>query len=179
MGNSNSLRSQYLDLIKGLLKSIGIKASSQRLNELSWHIECHCYWFRHQTKTQLSLGEWKQVQKELRKQHQWGNLMSLKLWILCSTVTQALEIFETDSEVNSRRSEAHYEDVPVEGGDEKEGSFSPPPPEPPDGISKSSSDSEEDNNEEEEENKLISKMATALKPQRQGTCFNCGQFLDI
>lgn len=104
--------------------------------------------------------------------------MSLKLWTLCSAVTQALEIFETDSEVNSRRSEAHYEDVPVEGGDEKEGSFPPPPLEPPDGISKSSSDSE-DSDEEEEEDKLISKMATPLKPQRQGTCFNCGPFLDI
>ena len=101
MGNSNSLRSQYLDLIKGLLESVGVEASSRHLNELFRHVECHCYWFRHQTKVQLNLGEWKQVQKELRKQHQRGNVMSLKLWILCSAVTQALKIFETDSEVNS------------------------------------------------------------------------------
>ena len=55
MGNSPSLKSQYMELVKGLLHSIKIKTSTRRLSELFCLIEQHCYWFQYQTKVQLNL----------------------------------------------------------------------------------------------------------------------------
>ena len=90
MENSPSLKSQYMELVKGLLRSIGIKTSPRRLSELLCLIEQHCYWFQYQTEVQLNLKEWKVVQKELRRQHQKGNVIPLRLWTLCSAIMQAL-----------------------------------------------------------------------------------------
>ena len=92
MGNSPSVKSQYMELVKGLLHSIGIKTSTRRLSELFCLIEQHCYWIQYQTEVQLNLKEWKVVQKELRRQHQKGNVIPLRLWTLCSAVTQALKL---------------------------------------------------------------------------------------
>ena len=60
----------YMELVKGLLHSIGVKASTRRLSELFRLVEQYCHWFQYQTKLQLNLKEWKIIQKELRKQHQ-------------------------------------------------------------------------------------------------------------
>ena len=98
MGNSPSLKSQYMELVKGLLHSIGIKTSTHRLSELFCLTEQHCYWFQYQTEVQLNLKEWKVVQKELRRQHQKGNVIPLRLWTLCSAITQALKLMAADSE---------------------------------------------------------------------------------
>lgn len=100
-----------MELVKGLLHSIGVKASSRRLSELFPLVEQHCYWFKCQPKVQLNLKEWKLIQKELRQQHQKGNIILLKLWTLCSAITQALALFSTDSETKSTKSEVIYEEV--------------------------------------------------------------------
>ena len=62
------------------------------------------------------------VQKELRRQHQKGNVIPLKLWTLCSAITQALKLMAADSEAAScflKKDDPLYEDVPV--SEEKEG----------------------------------------------------------
>ena len=120
MGNSSSsLRAQYMELVQGLLHSIGVKASTHRLSELFRLVDQYCHWFQYQTKLQLNLKEWKIIQKELRKQHQKGNVIPLKLWTLCSAITQALTLLSTDNETKSnasRRGEIIYEDVSDAGG---------------------------------------------------------------
>ena len=81
-------------------------------------MEQYCHWFQYQTKLQLNLKEWKIIQKELRKQHQKGNVIPLKLWTLCNAITQALTLLSTDNETKSNASmkgEAIYEDVPNVG----------------------------------------------------------------
>ena len=117
MGNSPSLKSQYMELVKGLLHSIEIKTSTHRLSELFCLIEQHCYWFQYQTEVELNLKEWKVVQ-ELRRQHQKGNVIPLRLWTLCSAITQALKLMAVDSEAASYYLE--------------EGASPRPPPKPPD-----------------------------------------------
>ena len=115
MGNSASFKSQYMELVKGLLHSIGIKTSTHRLSEFCL-IEQHCYWFQYQTEVQLNLKEWKVVQKELRRQHQKGNVIPLRLWTLCSAITQALKLMAADSEAAScslKKEDPLYEDVPM------------------------------------------------------------------
>ena len=104
-----------MKLVQGLLHSIGIKASTCRLSELFHLVEQYCHWFQYQTKLQLNLKEWKIIQKELRKQHQKGNVIPLKLWTLCNAITQALTLLSTDNKTKSNASmkgEAIYEDVP-------------------------------------------------------------------
>ena len=57
--------------------------------------------------------------KILKKQHQKGNVIPLKLWTLCNAITQALTLLSTDNESKSNASmkeEAIYEDVPNVGG---------------------------------------------------------------
>ena len=57
--------------------------------------------------------------KKLKKQHQKGNVIPLKLWTLCNAVIQALTLLSTDNETKSNASmkeEAIYEDVPNAGG---------------------------------------------------------------
>ena len=68
------------------------------MKRLFAHVEQHCYWFQYQTKVQLNQKEWLQVVKVLRRAHQRGQTMPLTLWTLCSSITQALELLETDSE---------------------------------------------------------------------------------
>ena len=99
MGNSSSsLWTQYMELVQGLLHSIGVKASTRGLSELFRLVKQYYHWFQYQTKLQLNLKEWKIIQKELRKQHQKGNVIPLKLWTLCSAITQALTLLSTDNE---------------------------------------------------------------------------------
>ena len=108
-----------MELVKGLLQSVGIKASTRRLSELFRLVEQYCHWFQYQTKLQLNLKEWKIIQKELRKQHQKDHVIPLKLWTLCSAITQALTLLSTDSETKSNASgkgEIIYEDVSDVGG---------------------------------------------------------------
>ena len=130
MGNSPSLKSQYMELVKGLLHSIGIKRSTRCLNELFCLIEQHCYWFQYQTEVQLNLKEWKVVQKELRRQHQKGNVIPLRLWTLCSAITQALKLMAADSEAASCYLE--------------KGASPRPPPKPPDDSTDSSTEPDRD-----------------------------------
>ena len=69
----------YIELVKGLLHSIGVKASTRRLSELFRLVEQYYHWFQYQTKLQLNLKEWKIIQKELKKKHQKSNMIPLKL----------------------------------------------------------------------------------------------------
>ena len=62
------------------------------------HVEQHCYWFQYQIKVQLNRREWLQVVKALCRAHQLGDTMPLNLWTLCNSITQALELLDTDSE---------------------------------------------------------------------------------
>ena len=84
------------------------------------------------------------VQKELRRQHQKGNVIPLRLWTLCSAIMQALKLMAADSEAIScslKKKDPLYEDVPMseEKEDEGEGGASPrPPPKPPDDSKDSS-----------------------------------------
>ena len=152
-----------MELVKGLLHSIGVKASTRRLSELFRLVEQYCYWFQYQTKLQLNLKEWKIIQKELRKQHQKGNVIPLKLWTLCSAITQALTLLSTDSETKSNASmkgEAIYEDVPDVGGASAppEGKDTGEPP-PVNGETSDSSKSDlEASSVSSEEGKEIKKM---------------------
>ena len=130
MGNSPSLKSQYMELVKGLLHSIGIKTSTRRLSELFCLIEQHCYWFQYQTEVELNLKEWKVVQKELKRQHQKGNVIPLRLWTLCNIITQALKLMAANSEAVSCYLE--------------EGASSRPPPKPPDDSTDSSTEPDRD-----------------------------------
>ena len=98
MGNSSSLASEYLRLLQGLLLSIGVDTKERTLQKLFAHVEQHCYWFQYQTKVQLNKRDWQQVVKTLREAHQCGDVMSAPLWALCASITQALELLETDSE---------------------------------------------------------------------------------
>ena len=57
--------------------------------------------------------------KKLKKQHQKGNVIPLKLWTLCNAIIQALTLLSTDNEIKSNASmkeETIYEDVPNVGG---------------------------------------------------------------
>ena len=150
MGNSPSLKSQYMELVKGLLHSIGIKTSTCRLSELFCIIEQHCYWFQYQTEVQLNLKEWKVVQKELRRQHQKGNVIPLRLWTLCSAIMQALKLKAANGEAVScslKKADPLYEDVPVSEEKEDEGergASSRPPLKPPDDSKDSSTESDRD-----------------------------------
>ena len=108
-----------MELVKGLLHSIGVKVLTCRLSELFRLVEKYCHWFQYQAKLQLNLKEWKIIQKELRKQHQKGNVIPLKLWTLCNAITQALTLQSTDNETKSNASmkeEAICEDVSNVGG---------------------------------------------------------------
>ena len=90
------------------------------------------------------------VQKDLRRQHQKGNVIPLRLWTLCSAITQALKLMAADSEAVScslKKDDPLYEDVPM--SEEKEGECewgaSPrPPPKPPDGSTDSSTETDRD-----------------------------------
>ena len=107
-----------MELVKGLLHSIGVKVSTRRLSELFRLVEQYCYWFQYQTKLQLNLKEWKIKKKKLRTQHQKGNVIPLKLWTLCNAIIQALTLLSTDNETKSNASmkgQAIYEDVPNVG----------------------------------------------------------------
>ena len=70
------------------------------------------------------------VQKELRRQYQKGNVIPLRLWTLCSTITQALKLMAADNEATSCYLE--------------KGASSQPPPEPPDDSKDSSTESDRD-----------------------------------
>ena len=164
MGNSSSsLRTQYMESVKGLLHSIGVKASTRRLSELFRLVEQYCHWFQYQTKLQLNLKEWKIIQKELREQHQKGNVIPLKLWTLCNAITQALTLLSTDNETKSnasRRGEIIYEDVSnasgVSASPEGKDTNEPPP------VNGETSDSSESDSEASsvlsEEDKEIKEM---------------------
>ena len=152
-----------MELVKGLLQSVGIKASTRRLSELFHLAEQYCHWFQYQTKLQLNLKEWKIIKKELRKQHQKGNVIPLKLWTLCSAITQALTLLCTDNETKSnasRRGEIIYEDVSDVGGasasPEGKDTSKPPP------VNGETSDSSESDSEassvSSEEGKEIKEM---------------------
>ena len=56
-----------MELVKGLLHSVGVKVSTRRLSELFRLVEQYCYWFQYQTKLQLNLKEWKIIQKKIEK----------------------------------------------------------------------------------------------------------------
>ena len=150
MENSPSLKSQYMELVKGLLRSIGITMSTRRLSKLFCLIEQHYYWFQYQTKVQLNLKEWKVVQKELKRQHQKKNVIPLRLWTLCSAITQALKLMAVDSEAVScslKKEDPLYEDVPMSEEKEDEGergASSRPPLKPPDDSKDSSTESDRD-----------------------------------
>ena len=163
MGNSSSLQTQYMELVKGLLHSIGIKASTRRLSELFRLVEQYFQWFQYQTKLQLNLKEWKIIQKELKKQHQKSNVIPLKLWALCSAITQALTLLSTDNKTKSnasRRGKIIYEDVSDVGGasalPEGKDTNEPPP------VNGETSDSSESDSEassvSSEEGKEIKEM---------------------
>ena len=163
MGNSSSsLRAQYMQLVQGL-HSIGVKALTHRLSELFRLVEQYCHWFQYQTKLQLNLKEWKIIQKELRKQHQKGNVIPLKLWTLFSAIKQALTLLSTDNETKSnasRRGEIIYEDVSDVGGASAspEGKDTNEPP-PANGETSDSSESDsEASSFSSEEGKEIKEM---------------------
>ena len=56
-----------MELVKGLLHSIGIRVSTRQLSELFRLVEQYCHWFQYQTKLQLNLKEWKIIQKKIEK----------------------------------------------------------------------------------------------------------------
>ena len=80
------------------------------------------------------------VQKELRRQHQKGNVIPLKLWTLCSAITQALKLMAADSEAASCYLE--------------KGASSRPPPKPPDDSKDSSTESDRDMSSREDANSV-------------------------
>ena len=90
------------------------------------------------------------IQKELRRQHQKGNVIPLKLWTLCSAILQALKLKAANGEAVScslKKADPLYEDVPV--SEEKEGECewgaSPRPlPKPPGDSKNSSTESDRD-----------------------------------
>lgn len=47
---------------------------------------------------QLNRKKWLQVVKALLRALQLGDIMPLKLWTLCNSITQTLELLETNSE---------------------------------------------------------------------------------
>ena len=64
------------------------------------------------------------VQKDLRRQHQKGNVIPLRLWTLWSAITQALKLTAADSEAVScslKKEDPLYEDVPMNEEKEDEG----------------------------------------------------------
>ena len=99
----------------------------------------------------------------MKKQHQKGNVIPLKLWTLCSAITQALTLLSTDNETKSnasRRGEIIYEDVSDVGGasasPEGKDTSEPPP------VNGETSDSSESDSEassvSSEEGKEIKEM---------------------
>ena len=70
------------------------------------------------------------VQKELRRQYQKGNVIPLRLWTLCSTITQVLKLMAADSEAASCYLE--------------EGASPRPLPKPPGDSKNSSTESDRD-----------------------------------
>ena len=151
-----------MELVKGFLHSIGVKVSTGRLSELFHLMEKYCHWLQYQTKLQLNLKEWKIIQKELRKQHQKGNVIPLKLWTLCSAITQALTLLSTDNKTKSnasRRGEIIYEDVSDvgEASASPEGKDTNEPP-PVNGETSDSSKSDSEASVSSEEGKEIKEM---------------------
>ena len=101
--------------------------------------------------------------KILKKQHQKGNVIPLKLWTLCSAITQALTLLSTDNKTKSnasRRGEIIYEHVSNVGGasalPEGKDTNEPPP------VNGETSDSSESDSEassvSSEEGKEIKEM---------------------
>ena len=87
------------------------------------------------------------MQKELRRQHQKGNVIPLRLWTLCSAIMQALKLMAADSEAASCYLE--------------EGASPRPPPKPPDDNKDSSTESDRDMSSGEDSNS-VEAMTTAF-----------------
>jgi hypothetical protein len=75
MGNSPSIQSQYMTLLKGLLKGSGIKVKDKSFQELFHHVHQHCYWFHPEGRTILNYKVWKKVMRALSQQR--GNIITV------------------------------------------------------------------------------------------------------
>lgn len=102
MGNSPSLKREYQQLIQGLLYSLGLTAKDKLLKDLFTRVRKHCFWFHFQSEVQLNNEAWRKVVKTLRQAHQQGDTMPATLWSLCASISQALQLLETDSERDAR-----------------------------------------------------------------------------
>ena len=80
------------------------------------------------------------VQKELKRQHQKGNVIPLRLWTLCNIITQALKLMAADSEAAT----CYFE----------EGASPRPPPKPPDDSTDSSTEPDRDVSSGEDSNSV-------------------------
>ena len=99
------------------------------------------------------------IQKELRRQHQKGNVIPLKLWTLCSAIMQALKLKAANGEAVScsLKDDSLCEDVPVSEEKEgkcEEGASPRPPPKPPDDNKDSSTESDRDMSSGEDSNSV-------------------------
>lgn len=126
MGNSPSLEKEYQRLIQGLLHSIGIPAKDKLLKELFSKVQKHCFCFRFQSEVQLNNEAWRKVVQTLLQAHQQGDTMPVSLWSLCSFISQALQLLETNSERDAGSADLATRDPLYE--DVAEALSLPPPP---------------------------------------------------
>nr|XP_033714061.1 endogenous retrovirus group K member 19 Gag polyprotein-like [Tursiops truncatus] len=98
MGNSHSVEFQYVKLLKQLLQSSGVKVKQESFDELFALVRKHCYWFRPTGHNQLNLEVWKQVMRALRRAHQHGDPISVRVWSLCKLISLSLEPLQSETE---------------------------------------------------------------------------------
>jgi hypothetical protein len=98
MGNSPSIQSQYMTLLKGLLKGSGVKVKDKSFQELLHHFHRHCYWFHPEGRTILNYEVWKKVMRALRRAQQRGDIIPVHVWSLWSLISSVLKPMSTDSE---------------------------------------------------------------------------------
>ena len=98
MGNSHSVEFQYIRLLKQLLRSSGVKVKPECFDELFALVRKHCYWFQPTGHNQLNLKVWKQVMRALRRAHQHGDPISVRVWSLCKLISLALEPLQSETE---------------------------------------------------------------------------------
>ncbi|TKC40985.1 hypothetical protein EI555_000626 [Monodon monoceros] len=98
MGNSPSVECHYIRLLKQLLRSSGVKVKQESFDEFFAEIRKHCYWFQPTGHNQLNLKVWKQVMRALRRAHQYGDPISVRVWSLCNLISLALESLQSETE---------------------------------------------------------------------------------
>jgi hypothetical protein len=95
MANSPSIHSQYMTLLKGLLKGSRVNVTDKSFQELFHHVHWHCYWFHPEGRTIFHYKKWKKVMRALQRAQQRRDIIPVHVWSLCSLISSVLKPMTT------------------------------------------------------------------------------------